>query len=246
MTAKDNRASAFTRIELVVVTALLAVLIYVFILPMFARARQNTMPIRCINNMKQIGIAYRIWSNDNGDKFPAEVPQALGGWRELALSTNARAFAWTNYAAMAIEMGQSAKIVVCPKDERQPAPSFTNISNTNVSYFIGPGADEDFPQAILGGDRNLSPGMTPHDDYGFSPADDSGNDVTTKGPVCWSLKMHSEGSSFGRGNIMLADGSVSEVGYRGLILNSIRPAMEAYRNITNGPVSSNGIRLIFP
>ena len=245
MTPIDNRTKAFTRIELVVVIALLAVLIYVFVLPYFARARQGSH-ILCINNMKQIGIAYRIWSNDNGDKFPDEVSQTNGGWKELLDNQNSWAYAWMNYLVMSNEFGQSSRILICPKDERKPATNFSQLANTNISYFVGIGANGSHPQAILGGDRNLGPGDTPRDDYGFSSADGKGIDVTIKGPVCWSLKMHSNKSTSGAGNILLGDGSVQQITSGNLNLNWLKPATADYTNFTKGQVSSNGVRLIFP
>lgn len=245
MTASDTRGRAFTRIELMVVV-IAFVLIIVLLAPAFSRAHAKSSRIACIGNLKTIGTAYRIFSNDHSDSFPTEVRQVHGGWRELLSTKNASAYAWTNYAAMDSELGLDPKILICPSDERQAATTFSNLSNINLSYFIGPGASDDFPQALLGGDRNLSPGNTPHDDYGFSPPDGRGNDVTIKGHVCWSLKMHSAGNSSEAGNILLGDGSAQQVTSGNLNLNWLKPAMEAYANLTNGPASSNGIRLIFP
>ncbi len=144
------------------------------------------MPTRiaCMNNLRQIGIAYRIWSNDHGDRFPASTPETNGGWRDLLHGTGASTYAWTNYVTMANELGLNPLVLVCPADERKPADTFRNlVSNTNISYFIGPGANDTYPQAILGGDRNLGPGTTPSQDYGYSPADGKGNDVIINGPV---------------------------------------------------------------
>src|ERR1039458_3374995 len=35
------------------------------------------------NNLKQIGLAFRIWAGDNGDQFPFNVSQTKGGTHEL-------------------------------------------------------------------------------------------------------------------------------------------------------------------
>jgi hypothetical protein len=72
MTASSNRAKAFTRVELILVIVLIAALAFVFVLPRFARAHQGSGP-SCVNNLKQLGIAYRIWATDHGGKFPSEV-----------------------------------------------------------------------------------------------------------------------------------------------------------------------------
>ena len=245
MTAIDSGAKAFTRVELMVVLAVIVVLLSMIMPP--ANMRQGSMAkrIMCVNNLKQIGMAYRVWANDNGDRLPDEVSQTNGGWSEVLGSRNSCAYAWTNYSVMGKDLGNS-KLLICPSDERMPANDFSRLANTNISYFIGIGANDNYPQAILGGDRNLGPGNTPRDDYGFSPADGKGNDVIIKGPVCWSLKMHSNKSTSGAGNTMLGDGSVQQVTSGNLNLTWLKSEREAYANFTNGPVGSNGIRLIFP
>ncbi len=199
-----------------------------------------------MNNLRQIGIAYRIWSNDHGDRFPASTPETNGGWRDLLHGTGASTYAWTNYVTMANELGLNPLVLVCPADERKPADTFRNlVSNTNISYFIGPGANDTYPQAILGGDRNLGPGTTPSQDYGYSPADGKGNDVIINGPVCWSLKMHSKGRSAGAGNILLGDGSGQQVTSGSLNLNWLNPELQSLK-AQAGPTNAAGVRLIFP
>ena len=146
---------------------------------------------------------------------------------------------------MSNEMGQAPIILICPADERKPASSFSNLANTNISYFVGVDANDTYPQALLGGDRNLGPGTVPDPEYGYSPADGRGNDVIINGPVCWSLKMHSRGNAAGAGNIMLGDGSSQQVTSGNLYQNWVKIAL------TNTPASTNatnppGLRLIFP
>jgi competence protein ComGC len=190
-----HKSEAFTTIELVVVVLVVLVLLSM-ILPYSPHTCCKATRIGCINNLKQIGTAYRIWSNDNGDRFPALQTAAQGGWSELLTKADQGFLCWTNYAIMGNEMGQSPKIVVCPSEARRAADTFTDFSNKNLSYFVGVSSDETQPQSLLGGDRNLSAGPKPGEDYGFSPENGQGNDVaiptnSKAGPVCWSLKIHS-------------------------------------------------------
>lgn len=36
-------------------------------------ARDRAASIRCVNNLKQIGLALRVWATDNGEKFPGDL-----------------------------------------------------------------------------------------------------------------------------------------------------------------------------
>ena len=167
-----------TLLEVVVVIVILGVLISM-LLPR-SGAKQKAPRISCINNMKQIGTAYRIWENDNGDKYPTQQAEEFKGMQGiLSNSVNAGRFTYLTYAIMQNEMGQSPKIVLCPSDDRTantnfyyglqnapkekgytwPAPTaYGSFDNTNVSYFCGVGANDTSPQSVLGGDRNLGNG----------------------------------------------------------------------------------------
>jgi hypothetical protein len=124
--------------------------------------------------------------------------------------------------------------------------SFTNLANTNISYFVGVNAADTSPQSILGGDRNLGPGTTPDTQYGFSPSDGRGNDVVINGAVCWSLKMHSHGNAAGAGNILLGDGSAQQATTAGF-RQTWQPNASGNTNWAAGRVpSSSSFRLIFP
>jgi type II secretory pathway pseudopilin PulG len=245
----NQRRSALTVIELIVVIAVIAVLASM-LLPATSRpSRDFARRISCLNNLKEIGTAYRLWAGDNGDLVPSQQTVSSNGWWDFLTNSNQGARCWMNYAIMQNELGQSPKLVVCPKDDRQAALTFTNsFGNTNISYFVGVNANDIYPQSIAGGDRNLGPGTVPDPDYGFSPKDGKGNDVTIPitGPVCWSLKMHSAGNPAGAGNILLGDGSGQQMFSASFNRDWLRNAA----GTTNWPAgrvpATPSIRLIFP
>src|ERR1022692_2413057 len=75
---KQNQKKAFTLIELLVVIAIIAILA-AMLLPALAAAKRKAQKINCVNNLKQVSLAIRIWEGDNGDKYPMPVAATSGG-----------------------------------------------------------------------------------------------------------------------------------------------------------------------
>ena len=250
MKQKAMRAvSAFTRIELIVVIGVVVVLASM-LLPAVHKHKSKAERITCLNNLKEIGTAYRLWSPGQSDLPPPQEPISAGGWHDLLTKADQGPNCWTNYALIANELGQSPKLLICPADERRPAKDFKTDfhDNTHLSYFVGVGASDSYPQSIQGGDRNLGPGLVPDSDYGYSPKSGKGNDVAVplSGPVSWSLKMHSASNAFGAGNFLLGDGSGQQAS-SALFRTNWLPNTEPTTNWPAGHIpSSPSIRLVFP
>src|ERR1035438_393297 len=141
----------FTRMELVVVICVVAV-VAALLLPALAAARRKSSRIHCVNDMKQVGLAFRMWEGDNGDKYPMRVSVTNGGAMELALTGDVAGI----FRTMSNELS-TPKVLVCPADaKRHCATNFTtDLNHQTISYFVGLDAEDKYPQMILSGDDNL-------------------------------------------------------------------------------------------
>ena len=189
---------AFTLVEVVVVIVLLF-FVAALLLPSMSGSHRSSR-VGCINNLKQIGLSYRLWEGDNGDKFPMSISVTNGGTMGLADGRNA----WINFYVMSNQLS-TPKILHCPADADTfvATNSWSKLSNQNVSYFVGLDANENDPQAILSGDDNF--------EINGTPVKSGLLELSPNTSIAWSAARHKF-----TGNILLADGSVQSLNNSGL------------------------------
>jgi prepilin-type N-terminal cleavage/methylation domain-containing protein len=177
-----KQRKAFTLIELLVVIAIIAILA-AMLLPALAAAKRKAQRINCISNLKQIGISFRMFGDDNNSQYPMTVLVENGGAEQYVYSASnpnlSVAMPVTNpthnpgygcpapFVVMSNILDNPA-VLACPSDASNlHGTAATNWSqfflngtvdptvSTYLSYFVGADALDTQPQSILAGDRNI-------------------------------------------------------------------------------------------
>lgn len=193
MKMEGNKAGsrALSLNEVLIVLTLIGV-VGLVILPMLARTKCGKPGIvSCRNNLKQIGLASRIWANDNNDLYPMQVAEAEGGAKEAV----ERGDLFRIFLVMSNELSVP-RTVICPADQRSAATNWATLRSSNISYFVGLDAEDIRPNMILSGDRDIA-------ENGQLLTGTA--NLTTNRPVAWHKLLHREG-----GNLLFADGSVQQ------------------------------------
>lgn len=180
-------------IELLVVMVVVGLLTLVIMESQSSRSntRRRALRIQCMMNLRQTGLAFRIWEGDHGNEYPMAVSETNGGTMEFVTGGNE----FRHFQAMSNELS-TPRILVCPADPeiQTPATNFTAFSNSNISYFLGIIPNDTNAMMILSGDRNITNGTSIKNGI---------LTLTTNKPAGWTSEFHNR-----VGNVGMADGSV--------------------------------------
>ena len=78
MQANASKTRGFTLIELLVVIAVVAILA-AFLFPTFSKVRENARRAACASNLKQLGLACTLYTQDNDERLPGATDGGNGG-----------------------------------------------------------------------------------------------------------------------------------------------------------------------
>ena len=163
----------------------------------------------CVRNLKELYLGFRMCGEASDRDPPVSRTLYVAGIRHQLDHV------MSNLVVYSLQSAEDClpppKFLICPSDSRAASQDFTNLSNENISYFLGVDMDDTFPESIVAGDRNIHLNPTP-----------KGNVWTlgTNKDVSWSKSMHGS-----KGNIVRTDGTVTNTDtpqLKALLVNSDR------------------------
>jgi prepilin-type processing-associated H-X9-DG protein len=195
---KARLAGAFSLVELLTMVSIISLLAGL-LLPSLARAKSNANRVNCSSNLKQAALSFAIWAQDNSGKYPWMLTASEGGTQDTSNQASDQFLVISNEISL-------PKLLVCPSDKAVSARStwmeVATNGNLSLSYFAGLCAREQFPRALLLGDRNIA-GLSE-----FSECTNAAGMLASgiQGQAYWENDLHNNA-----GNLAAADGSVEHL-----------------------------------
>jgi prepilin-type N-terminal cleavage/methylation domain-containing protein len=124
-------AKGFTLVELLVAIAIIAILV-ALLLPAISAAKNRARRTACLNDLRQISMGVRMYSDDSGDVSPSSgsssastnIVTLYSGYKELVKS----------YVGIKGASSPRDKLFACPADAFYPSYLLTNYPNVPWQY----------------------------------------------------------------------------------------------------------------
>ena len=212
-----RRTCGLTRFD-VLAAVLLVIPLFVLVMafPVYEAARRRDANITCVENLRQIGLASRIWEADN--RSPINPRPVVLDANFPTTGLNGGQIAWIHLIGIS-NIVHSSKILQCPRDTETPMTTNSTDLKIRISYFRNLDANEGYPQQVMFGDDNLT--------IDGARAKPGIFELASKMSVSWAPGRHGLVN-----NVGLADGSVEQQSTIGL-QNAVQYSFEGVPSLTN-------------
>jgi prepilin-type N-terminal cleavage/methylation domain-containing protein len=137
-TRSGRRPAGFTLIELLVVIAIIAILA-ALLLPALAQAKERSRRVKCLSNLRQVGVAATMYAGENQDKvIEARVqPGDPNNWVQVCINPPEQSL-WKSIGLDITTNSATGSIWTCPNRPMFPTyePEFTQFV-IGFQYFGG-------------------------------------------------------------------------------------------------------------